>query len=127
MTLAHALREYIEACFTAIWIESHEHADALAEISQLCQRQDPPWRLATWDIETGLTIAGRQPAGEGAGQDPLAAIRSINALATEAGTAILVLQNFHRLMASAEVVQAMIRRLSTPPVRETAMRWSPRK
>lgn len=110
MMLAQALREYIEACFTAIWIESHEHADALAEISQLCQQQNPPWRLATWDIESGLVVAGQQASDSGV-QDPLAAIRSINALVTEDGTAVLVLQNFHRLMASAEVVQAMIRQV----------------
>ena len=40
MTLADSLREYIEACFTGLWIESHEHDDALAEIAQLCQRRE---------------------------------------------------------------------------------------
>src|SRR5687768_8968741 len=54
MTLAQSLRKYIEACFTAIWIQTFEHADALTELTQLCQQQDPPWRLASWDIETGL-------------------------------------------------------------------------
>jgi hypothetical protein len=111
MTLALQLREYIQACFTAIWIESHEHADALAEIAQLCREQDPPWRLATWNIETGLEIAGQQARDDGAGLDPLAAIRSLGALASEDGTAILVLQNFHRLLNSAEVVQTLLRQI----------------
>ncbi len=111
MTLTESLREYIAAAFTGIWIESHEHADALVEISQLCQQQDPPWRLATWDIESGLTVAGHQASDGSSSQDPLAAIRSINALATEDGTAILVLQNFHRLLNSAEVVQTLSRQI----------------
>jgi hypothetical protein len=112
MTLSERVREYVQACFTAIWVQSHEHADALAEIVQLCQRQDPPWRIATWDVETGLNVVG-QPAGQNdsSGQDPLAAIRSINALASDDGTAILVLQNFHRFLNSAEIVQALIRQV----------------
>ena len=45
--------------------------------------------------------------------DPLAAIRSINALATTDGTAILVLENFHRFLQSAEVVKALSRQIVT--------------
>ena len=81
MQLAQRLTEYISACFTGLWIESHEHDDALREIAQLCREQN--WRLATWDIEQGLKIPGQNnglPTDAG-GSDPLAAIRSINALA----------------------------------------------
>ena len=112
MTLAQSLREYIEACFTAIWVQSHEHADALAEIAQLCQQQQPRWALATWNIETGLTAADQgQPDDASGNQDPLAAIRSLGAMASEEGTAILVLQNFHRFLQSAEIVQALSRQI----------------
>ncbi len=104
MTLAERLSEYVRACFTGIWIESHEHQDALAEISQLCRAES--WALATWDIESGLALAGGTTADNSA-PDPLAAIRSINALATENGTAVLVLQNFHRFLQSTEIVQAL--------------------
>ena len=31
MSLSNSLREYIAACFTGLWIQSHEHEDALAE------------------------------------------------------------------------------------------------
>jgi hypothetical protein len=113
MTLAESLREHIEACFTAIWIESHEHEDALAEIAQLCQRQDPTWSLATWNIDSGLAMVGRQAPDGAGGQDPLAAIRSINALASDGGTAILVLQNFHRFLQCAEIVQALRRQIAS--------------
>jgi hypothetical protein len=52
MTLCACLAEYISACFTGLWIQSHEHDDALREIAHLCRDQD--WRLATWNIEQGL-------------------------------------------------------------------------
>ena len=58
MTLRERLTELIQACFTGLWIESHEHEDALREMAQLCRDQD--WRLATWNLETGLTIPGAE-------------------------------------------------------------------
>ncbi len=105
MLLAQQLAEYISACFTGLWIQSHEHEDALAEIAQLCRDED--WRLATWDVSQGLQIAGQSEEADSAGADPLAAIRSINTLAMPDGTAILVLSNFHRFMNSAEIVQEL--------------------
>lgn len=105
MLLSATLREYIAACFTGLWIQSHEHEDALAEIVQLCRNED--WRLATWDVSQGLQIAGQTGEADSTGSDPLAAIRSINALASPDSSAILVLSNFHRFMNSAEIVQAL--------------------
>ena len=113
MSLTQRLTEYISACFTGLWIESHEHDDALAEIAQMCREQN--WRLAVWDIEQGLQIPGQangQPADAG-GSDPLAAIRSINALASADSSAILVLVNFHRFLQSAEIVQALAKQISS--------------
>ena len=111
MTLSQQLAEYISACFTGLWIESHEHEDALAEIAQLCR--DENWRLAVWDIAQGLQIPGNTDnADTNAGAaDPLAAINAINSLATPDGTAILVLVNFHRFMQSPEIIQAMARQI----------------
>ena len=111
MNLAETLREYIQACFTGLWIESHEHEDALAEIAQLCRDED--WRLATWDVDAGLGVPGQAGDAEPSGSDPLAAIRAVCALATADGTAVLVLQNFHRFMQSAEIVQALARQINT--------------
>ena len=108
MTLTERLSEYVRACFTGLWIESHEHQDALVEIAQLCHQED--WRLAVWDIDQGLQINGRNDAEAGAG-DPLAAIRSINALAAPDSSALLVLQNFHRFLQSPEIVQALARQI----------------
>jgi hypothetical protein len=111
MPLATKLAELVRACFTGIWIESHEHQDAMMEIAQLCR--DEEWRLAVWDIERGLHLPG-QPASEATdagGQDPLAAIRAVNALASNDGAALLLLQNFHRFLQSPEVVQALIHQI----------------
>ncbi len=48
MSLSKSLREYIAACFTRLWIQSHEHEHTLSEIAHLCRDEDR--RLATWDI-----------------------------------------------------------------------------
>jgi len=105
MTLSERLLEYVQACFTGLWIQSHEHDDALREISRLCREHD--WRLACWDVDRGLQIPGGEQPTDSSGNDPLAAIRAVNALATPEGTAVLVLSNFHRFTQSAEIVQAL--------------------
>jgi hypothetical protein len=107
MTLSERLSEYVRACFTGIWIKTFEPADALAEIARLCRQNR--WTLAAWDIDRGLSLAGRAD-GSGAvagAADPLAAIRALGALASPDGTALLVLRNFHRFLGSAEIVQAL--------------------
>jgi len=109
MSLSQRLAEYISACFTGLWVQSFEHEDALREIAQLCREQQ--WRCAVWDIDRGLQVAG-QPA-EASGSDPLAAIRSLNALASPNSSAILVLVNFHRYLGSPEIVQALAHQLAT--------------
>ena len=111
MSLAERLVEYVSACFTGLWVQSHEHQDALREIAQMCRNQD--WRLAVWDVEAGLQIPGAEQTADAGSNDPLAAIRSINAMASPEGSAVLVLVNFHRFLSSAEIVQAMIRQITT--------------
>jgi hypothetical protein len=108
MTLSQRLAEYVRACFTGLWIESQEHDDALAEIARLCHAEN--WRLATWDIDRGLSIGGQQSAE--IAQDPLAAVRAVSALAEPNGTALLVLVNFHRFLNSPEIVQALVRQIT---------------
>ena len=110
MQLTQRLSEYISACFTGLWITSHEHDDALSEIAQLCRDQN--WKLAVWDIASGLQIPGQNTPAD-ASSDPLAAIRSINAMASPDSSAILVLTNFHRFLQSPEIVQALAKQIST--------------
>ena len=54
MSLTQKLEELVSACFSGIWIESHEHEDAVAEIARLCDTQS--WGFATWDIDQGLSL-----------------------------------------------------------------------
>ena len=62
MTLSEKLSEYIAACFPALWIQSYEHDDALADIARLCR--DEGWRLASWDVDAGLQITGADEADD---------------------------------------------------------------
>ena len=110
MPLSQQLSEYIAACFTGIWVESHEHEDALAEIAQLCRDQD--WRLAVWDIAQGLQLPGQNGDADPAATDPLAAISAINALASPDSSAILVLQNFHKFLGSPEIFQTLAQQIT---------------
>ncbi len=107
MLLSAQLAEYISACFAGLWVVSHELDDAITEIARMCREQN--WRLATWDLERGLRLPGSDngQATDAGASDPLAAIRSVNALTAADSSAILVLSNFHRFLQSAEVVQAL--------------------
>ena len=79
MSLTERLSELVRACFTGLWIESHEHEDALAEVATLCRSEE--WRLATWDIEEGLRLQGQDSGADTGTNDPLAAIRALSAFA----------------------------------------------
>lgn len=116
MHLADHLSDLIRASFSALWVVSHEHDDALAEIGQLCHREG--WRLAHWDLERGLTTPG-QPKSPDSSSDPLAAIRSLPALASEDGTAVLTLLNFHRFLTAPEIVQALAHQISVGKLQRT--------
>jgi hypothetical protein len=107
MSLAERLSELVRAAFAGIWVQSFEHDDAITEIARLCRQQG--WALATWDIDRGLSLAGRDDGSSTAvsATDPLAAIKALGSLASDDGTALLVLRNFHRFLGGAEVVQAL--------------------
>lgn len=102
MTLSTSLSEYIAAAFTGLWVQTHEQHEATAEIAAMCKVRE--WTMATWDCDRGLCVAGQAAAGTA---DPLAAIKSVNALATPNGSALLVLPNFHRYLQSTEIIQAI--------------------
>ena len=106
MQLSQQLTEYVSACFTGLWVQSHEHDDALTEIAQMCRNQE--WRMIVWDINKGLTIHRQDDANVDTGtNDPLAAIRSLDALGSTDGASLLVLVNFHRFLSSPEIIQAL--------------------
>ncbi|TWT51382.1 ATP-dependent zinc metalloprotease FtsH 4 [Rubripirellula amarantea] len=106
MKLLNRMNELVRACFSGIWIESFEHTDAIAELSEMCREEN--WQLATWDIDCGLSHASGA-ASEVEAQDPLAALRTLGAMSSSETPTLLVLQNFHRFLGSAEIVQAISR------------------
>ena len=108
MTLTERLGEYVRACFTGLWIESHEHEDALREMAQLCADQN--WQLVTWNIDSGLATGGQSDDADNSASDPLAAIRTLRTATGDTAT-LLVLSNFHRFLNSAEIVQALAEQL----------------
>jgi hypothetical protein len=109
MALSDRLEEYVRACFTGLWIRSHEHDDALLDIAQLARGKN--WRLATWDIDRGLVLSGSSGDTTSA-TDPLAAVRAASALAAPDSPVLVVLKNFHRFLASAEIVQALVHQVA---------------
>lgn len=66
--------------------------------------------MATWDIESGIQGPGFGDQ-EVAGSDPLAAVRTAGAMASLEQTTLLVLQNFHHFVGSAEIIQALSRQI----------------
>ncbi|MEX2171772.1 MAG: AAA family ATPase [Pirellulales bacterium] len=109
MALQKELLPYVRACFTGIWVCSFEPAEALRSIAALCR--DEHWNLATWDIVSGLRIAGHVAPDEASGTDPPAAIRALEALGNSGTSSLMVLVTFHRFLQSAEVVQAVLKQL----------------
>ena len=111
--LAAAVREHVAACFPGIWIQSHEHDEAEAEITRLCHAQG--WQLATWDVDRGLSTGG---TADSTATDPLATLRALPGMATD-GTTILIMRNLHRFLGSPEIVQALDTQLSEGKARRT--------
>ena len=48
MSLATRLHDYVAACFTGMWIQTHEPDEAEREIVRLAAEQK--WKWAAWDI-----------------------------------------------------------------------------
>ncbi len=115
--LKEKLKELVSACFTGIWIESHEHHDAILEIAQLCR--DESWKLATWDIDQGMKIPGIESSIEAT--DPLAAVKALGEMATPDGTSILVMTNLHKFVGSTEPMQAIHHQLITGKLNRTIL------
>ena len=101
MTLAERLSEYVRACL-------HRPLGPVRSSTTTRSPRSPalpPTRAGPWPPGTSTAAwpspASRPtPAAVPGAADPLAAIRSLAALATPDGTALLVLRNFHRFLSS---------------------------
>jgi len=110
--LVSRLSELVAACFTGLWIETHEPDEAIREITTLARSEH--WRLATWDCDAGLTlpVADTPAPVPQDTTDPLAVIRAASQLSQGSTTTLLVLRNFHRFLNSTEIIQAIERQVS---------------
>lgn len=117
MTLTDRVTEMVRACFSGLWIVTHEADEALHELAQLCRAQ--AWRFASWDIDRGLLTLGQTITADQAPPDPLAAVRYFTRFPASEEPALLVLTNFHRYLGSPEVVQALARQILAGKQRRT--------
>ena len=113
-SLSEQLREYVAAAFPGLWIESHEHQEAIREIAALCK--DQKWSMATWDIDKGL----QSGAGAAlAAPDPLTAVRALANMAVPDSSVLLVLPNYHKFLGSPEIIQCLANALQAGKTRRT--------
>ena len=110
-TLTSRLHELISACFTAVWVQTHEPHEAAREITDLCRQEG--WRVGTWNCDSGVQFPVEQITMPGItdSQDPLAVIRAMPQLAQGAGTTLVVFESLHRFLGATEIVQALARQI----------------
>ena len=111
MTLTEQLTDYVHAAFSGLWVQTAEADEAEREIAALAR--DKGWKLAVWDVASGLRVLSepgtfRGDAGPG---DPLAVLRAVPALADPKGTALVLLHNFHKFFGNPEVIQTAFQQL----------------
>ncbi|MCX7417859.1 MAG: hypothetical protein NTY25_15475, partial [Planctomycetia bacterium] len=96
--LTTRLHELISACFTGIWIQTHEPHEAAREITELCRQEG--WRIGTWNCDSGVQFPVEQIAIPGVTetQDPLAVIRALPQVSQGSGTTIMLFENLHRFL-----------------------------
>ncbi len=109
MKLIEQITDYVHAAFTGLWVQTHEPDEAEKEIVQ--HAQEKKWRIAAWDVASGLRLPGAKSQPDAASGDPLAALRSLPGLADENGTALLIMHNFHRFLGNPEVIQTTFQQL----------------
>ena len=109
--LTTRLHELISACFTGIWIQTHEPHEAAREITELCRQEG--WRIGTWNCDSGVQFPVEQIAIPGVTetQDPLAVIRALPQVLQGSGTTIMLFENLHRFLGSVELIQAVSRQI----------------
>jgi hypothetical protein len=112
--LASRLHELVAACFTGLWIETHEADEAVRELTQLCHHES--WRIAYWNCDSGLSFPcsdSPMPVNPDELQDPLAVIRSAGQVSSGSETTLIVLENLHRYLGNIEIIQALSRHILT--------------
>jgi SpoVK/Ycf46/Vps4 family AAA+-type ATPase len=111
MMLTEQLIDYVHAAFSGIYVVTQEADEAEGEIAALCREKE--WKLAVWDVASGLRVLSQPGTFRGDVQpgDPLAVLRAVPALADHDGTALVLLHNYNRFFGNPEVVQTAFTQL----------------
>jgi hypothetical protein len=111
MNLTDQLIDYVHAAFSGLYVQSQEPDEAEREILRLARERH--WKVAVWDIASGLRVPTSPGTfrGDASPGDPIAALRALPSLADADGTALLILHNFHKFMANPEVMQTTFSQL----------------
>jgi chloramphenicol 3-O-phosphotransferase len=110
MSLTEQLTDYVNAAFSGLWVLTQEADEAEREITQLARSRG--WKLAAWDVASGLRVLSEGAfRGDSMPGDPLAVLRAVPTLADRDGTALVLLDNFHKFIGNPEVAQTAFAQL----------------
>ncbi|MCA9190687.1 MAG: AAA family ATPase [Planctomycetales bacterium] len=102
-SLASEVWELVRAGFSGIWIETHEAQEAINDIVELGIREQ--LNTLSWNLDTGLRGSATNELS-----DPLSVVRLLSSIESDQ-TTLLILENYHRFLDSAEVCQALLTQL----------------
>lgn len=118
--LVSEVEQFVKAGFTALWVQSHEHEEAIKQLIELCGKRK--WEIGYWDADQGLKgsdkIAQQRTADE-MKKEPawydkkaLKLVQDMEKIATKtkAQRTIFVLKNLHRreYMENSALLQAVL-------------------
>jgi hypothetical protein len=110
MSLTEQLTDYVNAAFSGLWVLTQEADEAEREITQLARQRG--WKLAAWDVASGLRVLSEGAfRGDAMPGDPLAVLRAVPTLADADGTALVLLHNFHKFLGNPELAQTAFAQL----------------
>ncbi len=95
--------ELVRAGFPGAWVVTQEATEAIMEMAQLAREHD--LSMMRWNLDCGLIGINGEIDGT-VGRDPLSVIRSLQSISDDRST-LLLLENFHRFVDSAEICQAL--------------------
>ena len=105
MSFSTQLWELVRAGFPAIWIQTHEVDEAIAETVKISRANGI--NLLRWNISSGLQLLHGSVDDVPSVNDPLNAVRFLRQTKTDNST-FVVLENFHRFLESAEIIQEIL-------------------
>lgn len=103
------LTEYVDACFTGIYVQTHEFDEAIREIREIAP--DNKWDVLTFDMDRGLS---RGPGKADNNPDPINAVRVLGDTRSyqSGGSTLLVVPAFNRFLGDISLMQTVQRVVS---------------